>query len=170
MAKPYRSVWFNDERKWKMTKLADDVLQVGVHKAVGYIFNLNFEEPNSPHKEKHNLVKIEKLLLKQGKLVDIRPGQDGRITVMHAGDSSMMKSILDNNKELLRKSKWPVTPKAVLKKIATMDVKHDENAPLYHVICELFNSWCLWCEKSIWVVGMTEPQSAQPHDPDAVDG
>ena len=55
-------------------------------------------------------------------------------------------------------------------KLCSEDVSHKENKELYHLICDLFNSWCLWCDQKIWLPGSHTPLSANPYDPDVDNG
>lgn len=169
MNKPYRSIAFNDERKWKMNHLLDDVLQVGKHKAIGYVAS---EEKASfvENAIGYNLDDLCKQLTKSGTLTVIttnneRPG----LKKLWVGDVKMMRRILNKHTDLLRKSGWPVSPHKFFDRISVESIDHTANPDMYHVVCELFNSWCLWCERPVWRQcpdGSSKPFSINPYDPD----
>ncbi len=162
MKKPYRSRDFNDERKWKSYHLIDDVKQVGLQKAVGYIIkSLTFSFTENTIKE--DFVLLEKEFKEQGKLTKIIRDKIP-LEILWVGDPAMMKTILDNNEEIIVKSGWSVNPKEFFSKLCKTDIDHNKNRPMYHIIAELFNSWCLWCEKPIWFDG--NALSENPYDPD----
>jgi len=76
----------------------------------------------------------------------------------------MISNILKSNDEVVRASKWPVTPKKFFDKLCKIEIAHQKNPRLYHVICDLFNSWCLWCEgPSTYKDGTF--YSSNPYDP-----
>jgi hypothetical protein len=160
MEKAYRSIDFNDERKWKRNHPLDDVLQVGIKKSIGYICD-------SPEKE---LKILKKSFLKKDKFVflEVAPSLDKRVPVLWVGDKVMMQNILDNQKDILMENDWPTKAKQVFQKIITDDVVHEENKILYHLIADLFNSWCLHCEPYILVKenGKFIYLSPRPYDPD----
>jgi hypothetical protein len=66
MEKPYRSIYFNDERKWKSNHRDDDILQVGIKKAIGYICDLPDRYPG------REIKLLEKESSEKGKFVLIR--------------------------------------------------------------------------------------------------
>jgi hypothetical protein len=167
MKMPYRSIDFNDERKWRRKHPLDDVLQVGVQKAIGYIVNAKCTDtPTYPV----DLEALKERLAKKGRLVDIMPPNESLpAEALWVGDAEMMQPILDKNSKILVDAKWPTTAKAFFNKICRTDVDHDPipwlpnriaNKKLYHVICDLFNSWCLFCERCIWIDG--KPLSEHP--------
>jgi hypothetical protein len=169
MKKPYRSIEFNDERKWKATHALDDLLQVGNQKALGYICSWKGET----FKENvygQDIKALKRSLAKSGKLVSLRKKHDGKCLVLWAGDKKMIQKILNRHKSLLKKSRWTADAKEFFKRISRTDVAHDQNEELYHLVAKLFNSWCLWCEKPIWVKGRKEPLSENPYDPDSDNG
>lgn len=150
MKKIYRSIDFNDERKWKSKHRFDDVFQVGFQKAVGYLCWIPGKEDNELKEYIFNLLNMG--LFEPNKLVLVTNSSSDshkNFPILYVGDVAMMQPILDKNKKILIASNWSTDAKEVFYKIAYHDVLHNENDKLYHVICELFNSWCLWCEPSI---------------------
>ena len=89
--------------------------------------------------------------------------------IFHVGNKPMIQNILDHHKDLLIKSDWPLNAKDFFYKLCFTDVDHEENKELYHLICDLFNSWCLWCDEKIWISGQSSPLSANPYDLDLDD-
>jgi hypothetical protein len=164
MDKPYRSIDFNDERKWKSTNLLDDVLQVGVHKAIGYVSASSV----SSYKENvigTDLLELEKVLIKNGKITLLQV-EDSNNSFLWAGDQEMIQSILNKNQNILLEYKYPTDAKEFFMKLASEDViDHNSNQKMYHLVAELFNSWCLWCEDKIWIYG-EKILSTHPYDPD----
>lgn len=157
MNRPYRSDDFNDERKWKMKRSLDDVAQVGKLKAVGYVG----EAPN------RDLKRLKKSFVAKNKLAYFRPvGGDMACDTLWVADMVMMFPILEANKNVLLKAGWPTDAEEVFLKLIYTDVDHRKSKKLYHMICDLFNSWCLHCEKPVWVPGRKEPMSENPYDPD----
>lgn len=165
MKRAYRSTEFNDERKWKSKSSLDDVLQVGTHKAVGYICQI---EDHEDHNEQA-ILKLQSQLLANGKLTiyeqDFDPDHEW-CPSLWAGDEKMIQSILDRNRDLVITSGWPAQAASFFDRLVRDDVSHKNNRDMYHLICELFNSWCLHCEKTIWVKGRSAPLSEHPFDPD----
>lgn len=157
MKKPYRSKEFNDERKWKAKSLLDDVTQVGKQKAMGYV-----------------LVETDKQLnlfkKKFGKQLTYYKswGRNYSTPTFWVGDKKMIQDIINNNKDLLIKNDWSLDASEVFNRICIYDVDHEYSPELYHFITDLFNSWCLWCEKPIMVSGKSQPDSASPFDPDEI--
>lgn len=162
MKRPYRSVEFNDERKWKSKQDHDDVLQVGIQKAVGYtIFDTN---------DKESLMSLHESMARQGKFVFIKEEKDYDFNVLWTGDKTMMQPILDKKKELLTQAECPHDAENFFKMICHDHVDHDENEELYHLICDLFNSWCLWCESPVRGPDRGVLLSKYPYDPDLDNG
>jgi len=162
MSRPYRSLWFNDERKWKSNDLLDDVLQVGKQKAIGYVI-----ENTTYLTKEFDMRALAEQLYAENKL--IRIVEDGDMLLLWAGDSAMMRIILDKNKELIEKNGWPLEPESFFDRISSEDIDHHDNPDMYHVVCDLFNSWCLHCEIPIrkqFVDGSIKYISAHPYDPD----
>lgn len=141
MRKHYRSIYFNDERKWKLTCKFDDVYQVGNVKAIGYSSKdlLNNNDFN-------------------GKLIMIKGDH------LYVGDKHMIQSIADLNKEVLIKSGWTLDAEGIFNNVCNINIDHGSNIDLYHVIADLFNSWCLWCEAPRFKDGIA--YSKNPYDPD----
>jgi len=162
MNKPYRSLDFNNERKWKSTALLDDVLQVGKHKAIGYVI-----QNKSYSIKEFDMQALMEQLKAEHKLV--RLVKNNGMILIWAGDSQMMTVVLDKHKALIEQNGWPTTPKAFFDRITVEDIDHFNNPDMYHVVCDLFNSWCLHCETPIpkkFVDGSTKYISANPYDPD----
>jgi len=132
--RPYRSVDFNDERKWKTHHEHDDVYQVGTQKSIGYVI-VEFNEDD--------LLQKMKLDFKE-KFTHIVRSE--HFYVFWVGDKEMMQSILDYHQHLLAKSNWPLDAHSFFERVVTDDVYHDKDSYMYHLIAKLFNSWCLWCE------------------------
>lgn len=152
MKKPYRSPEFNDERKWKAKNLLDDVVQVGKQKAIGYVCisdTILLEDLETMFPTKLTYYKADRL-----------------VPVFYVGDMGMMQKIIDHNKDLLIKNNWSLNAVKVFDRVCREDVAHEENPDMYHFIADLFNSWCLWCEKPIWVAKKNQPLSEHPYDPD----
>ena len=156
MKKAYRSIDFNDERKWKKNNLLDDVIQVGIKKAIGYVCNQPIEE----HR------KLKKQFTKENKLVFLDLFEN--FSILWVGDPQMMQNIIDKNKNLLLENGWKTDAKSFFKKIVKTHIAHDENEKLYHVICEFFNSWCLHCEKPTKTIKNNKYEflSEHPYDPE----
>jgi hypothetical protein len=146
--KPYRSIDFNDERKWKSKHPLDDIYQVGIQKSMGYV-------------RYSSEINLEKLHLSNSKLIFFKKGA---VNTLWVGDIAMMQLILDSNKETLINNAWSIQASEVFDRICKHDVRHHENNILYHLITDLFNSWCLWCETPVWSEQSTEPSSKKPHD------
>jgi len=162
-SKPYRSIDFNDERKWKTTHLLDDVLQVGKQKAIGYV--VDYTKYST---KEFDMQTIANQLSSQGKLIRIVDLNEMKL--LWVGDKQMIKSILNKNASLTSNNGWPLDAEQFFNRIAVEDIDHTDNPEMYHVVCDLFNSWCLWCEKPIWkkfVDGSTRAISANPYDPDS---
>lgn len=162
MKKPYRSLDFNNERKWKATDHLDDVLQVGKHKAIGYVV----ENISYTHKD-FDMQALAGQLYAEGKL--LRVVTEGDLLFLWAGDCNMIATILEANKSLIEKNGWPLTAEVFFDRLSVEDIKHSLNAEMYHLVCDLFNSWCLWCEVPVrkkFVDGSTRFISANPYDPD----
>lgn len=159
MSKPYRSVLFNDERKWKSTELRDDVYQVGIQKAMGYIC---LEEGESTEE-------LDKRF--SVKMTCFKPAGNGYGAPTYwVGDAPMIQAILDKNKELLDKNEWSCNAAYVFNRLSLYQVNHEYNKELYHMITDLFNSWCLWCEpmtEPVLLDGRSDFLSANLFDPDA---
>lgn len=154
--KHYRSVDFNDERKWKHKNPYDDVVQVGKQKSIGYVVLDHEDELNqfSIDKDKFSYMKFD---------------EEGKFYVYHVGDKQMMQTILDQNKDLVIAAGWEVDAEFVFNKICTTHPCHEGQMELYHLICDLFNSWCLWCDPIDWRdigQGRRKPFSVDPFDPD----
>lgn len=157
MKKPYRSTNFNDERKWKSNHPFDDVLQVGKLKAVGYVRG----EPFDIETLKNNFIK-------SGKLVKLISG------TLWVGDHDMisLQINIDKNVKILTNANWIISAEEVFNNICknNEDSQHNNNSDLYHLITELFNSWCLWCEYPIYNKNSTSRYdyflSQNPYDPD----
>jgi len=169
MTKPYRSLSYNDERKWKTTHLLDDVLQVGKHKAIGYVAS----EKNSSFLENaigYNLDELYTQLTKPGTLTVIRTNNERPgLTKLWVGDVKMMRRILNKNADIIIKNNWPLLPEKFFDRISVESIDHHNNPDMYHVVCDLFNSWCLWCEQPVWRKcpdGSTKPFSVNSYDPD----
>jgi hypothetical protein len=163
MKKPYRSIDFNDERKWKSNYKFDDILQVGIQKAIGYTA---FTES-----EMDDLKDLENQFINNGKITHSILNPKGfayNINVLWVGDLKMIQSILDPHKDYLRKKRYPVRAKNFFLKICEHHVDHDKDEKLYHIITDLYNSWCLWCEKLTCNKSGKVPQflSTHPYDPD----
>jgi hypothetical protein len=156
MKQVYRSVDFNDERKWKASNLLDDVMQVGIKKSIGYICN----QPTEEHR------KLKKQFIKEGKLVYLDLTED--FSILWVGDPQMMQTIIDKNKNILLENGWKTDTKLVFKEITKTDIAHNENKKLYHLICKFFNSWCLWCQRPIKAPKNSKYSvlSEHPYDPD----
>lgn len=150
----YRSIDFNDERKWKHKNPYDDVVQVGKQKSIGYVV--------LDHEDELNQFSISK-----DKFTNLKFREEAKFYIYHVGDKQMMQGILEQNKDLLIASGWECDAEFVFNKICTTDIAHDENENLYHLICDLFNSWCLWCEPLLKdVSGCYKFVSVNPYDPD----
>lgn len=163
----YRSTDFNDERKWKRYHQNDDVLQVGKQKAIGYIFT----------RDSKRITAFEKLFIKfrnQGKFVALfnepYPQRNVSIaaglTILWVGDPNMMQSILNKKKFLLKKNHWSSDANKFFNRIIKTKIRHEKNPAMYHLICQLFNSWCLWCEPRPTYMDNGEILSQYPFDPD----
>jgi hypothetical protein len=164
MKRPYRSKDFNDERKWKSNHPHDDVLQVGIQKAIGYVCWLSGHQTN-------DLKELVFDMFDSGKLVMFRGSNSishMNFPILYVGDERMIQSIADRQKDVLVKAGWPTEAGLIFEKICSVGVKHDENEELYHLIADLFNSWCLWCDIPLWPEGekIHEPFSRNPYDPD----
>jgi len=168
--RPYRSRYFNDERKWKSHHIDDDVFQVGTHKAIGYILKDKDYNPD------RDLNTLRNKFLKQNRFSTIIKPSDylsRRIgmEILWVGDKVMIQNILDQQKDVLIKSKWPTDAKKFFDKICVTDVGHDENQELCHLIADLFNSWCLHCQGFSGVEKSEDgrsgvPLSDNPYDPE----
>lgn len=152
--KSYRSINFNDERKWKSSSPHDDVLQVGKLKAVGYVGYTKIDacyragmllKEEAPHIINH--------LLENNKFVHICDEFNGSgnscMTWIWAGDYFMIDSLIQKHASKIKKNNWPLIPEQFFARIIADNIGHDENPIMYHVINDFFNSWCLWCEQPI---------------------
>lgn len=165
--KNYRSIYFNDERKWKASSKYDDVFQVGVCKAVGYIYADTNGFISKENCIEYNLYDLEKSFVKNGKLTRIV--SKIKYDELWVGDPSMIQFILDKNKKILTASDWSCEASVFFEKLTCTKVYHEQCPNMYHVISELFNSWCLWCEEKIWAPdesGKNIPFSLHPYDPE----
>lgn len=190
MTRPYRSINYNDERKWKSTQLFDDVLQVGIKKAIGYICS----NKDDQERDKAVIENLVQQLFQQGKLVSQKEtaitlknlqfrgfNRDPKklklldksldFWTFYVGDKDMIANIINQHQELLTKNNWKIDPEWVFNKICKEQVDHYDNQELYHVVCDLFNSWCLHCEEPDWTGPLVNkeivPLSRHPYDPDA---
>lgn len=161
-SRPFRSLNFNDERKWKTTQDLDDVLQVGIHKAIGYLYqNTNYQH------QTFDLQTLAAQMQAGNKLVAIVT--EGDHTLLWVGDTQMMNAFLEVHKEVVTANNWSTVAKEFFDRICKEDIDHANNPGMYHVVCELFNSWCLFCERPIrkkFIDGSIRTISAQPYDPD----
>lgn len=168
MSRPYRSIYYNDERKWKSTSILDDVLKVGTVKALGYVASsMTFKFEENGHK--YDLDKLATKLQSPDKYVIMTYGEIPKDKKLWVGDQRMMSEVLNRNIETLRKNNWPFSPSEFFNRIIHENISHKDNPDMYHIVCELFNSWCLWCEKAIskkFADGSTKYMSANPYDPD----
>lgn len=100
--------------------------------------------------------------------VDIVPLNSSYIKegALWVGDEKMISRHVNDNKELLMKSGWELDAKEIFDNIIHNEYDHGKDKELYHFICELFNSWCLFCEGCIWKKGYKEPFSVNPFDPE----
>lgn len=157
--KTFRSIDFNDERKWKSTCLLDDVLQVGSKKALGYV--------TAPPIE--NLSELADRFRTSGKMVYLKEKISScgdKISYLWVGDEILIQDVLNENLAILIKNKWPLSGKEVFDLVCRTDVDHFENIEMYHFICDLFNSWCLWCERTCFDENQKMFLSKDPYDPD----
>ena len=169
----YRSIDFNDERKWKHKHPNDDVNQVGIQKAIGHICNDRNKFDSDGIKE------LQLKFLESGKFTHLK--FDRSLYILHVGDKDWIQKILNINVELINQHKLNCDAEWFFNYIANNQIWHDEflneirpenkivSKDLYHMICELFNSWCLWCEPRIWHIddnGTSHLLSADPYDPD----
>lgn len=162
MKKPYRSIRFNDERKWKRKHPLDDILQVGSQKAMGYVCETTDDEDHF----RENLIKVKKSLSETGKLVYYKRRTKGWLPILYVGDKDMMQSILDRHKDILIEAGWDTDAELVFAKIYGEHIDHHKNKRLYHLIAKLFNSWCLFCESPIKNPSGGPLLSSHPYDPD----
>lgn len=134
---PYSSFNFNEERKWIRQNKLDDIMMVGIKKAIGYV---SFYGKNKD---------LQKTILLQNKFQDklTKIVSISNYDILWVGDKDMIQYIINNNYELIIKSGWSIAACEFFNRLTTEDICHDKNSQLYHVVCELFNSWCLWCEK-----------------------
>ena len=150
--KIYRNISFNDERKWKRKHPLDDILQVGIKKAMGYVVNAQCKDtPTYPL----DLEPIRDGLIKRGlfaKIVweqQLINGEKWYVAErLWVGDEKMIQAILNKHKSVLEAAKWPTKAEDVFNKVCENRCEHSDNKEMYHLICKLFNSWCLFCEKS----------------------
>lgn len=159
---PYRSIRFNDERKWKTTHLLDDVLQVGKLKAVGYV-----TERISFITKEFDLPALSIQLFNDHKLIRIT--EKGDVRFLWVGDPQMMSDVINKHIDIISNINWPTNSDEFLTKLSREHVEHRDNRDMYHVICDMFNSWCLWCEQPIskkHVDGSMQWYSQHPYDPD----
>lgn len=152
MRTAYRSTDFNDERKWKSAHEHDDILQVGIKKAVGYSCFNNHESAEE----------FLKLNIGPDKLSYIKSHKD--CISLWVGDAPMMEQLINIHKYIISQNYWPLDAEEFFKKLSLISVAHDDHPDFYHVICDFFNSWCLWCEDKIWTDN--EVLSVDPFDPD----
>lgn len=160
--RPYRSLDFNNERKWKSTHDLDDVLQVGTHKAIGYV-----SQNTAYQHQTFDLQALTVQMRDSNKLVTVV--SEGNHILLWVGDTQMMNVILDAHKEVVLANGWSTVAKEFFVRLSKESIEHIHNPNMYHVVCDLFNSWCLWCEKSIvkkFIDGSTRYISANPYDPD----
>ena len=116
MKKPYRNIYFNDERKWKSTHHTDDVLQVGKQKAIGYILATPY-----PCEQKCSLSELNEIenTLKNNetKLVcRYKPNHSLHDTYLYVGDKNMIEAQLEKAKKDAKNSE--VLNKVKLKKLS----------------------------------------------------
>ena len=155
--KSYRSIYFNDERKWKSNNLLDDITQVGIKKAMGHICVTQDMSLKKLKKDFSN--KLNYYL------------DDEIVPTFHVGDEKMIQTLINKNINILIKNNWKLSAKEVFYKVCVNDISHDDNKELYHFITDLFNSWCLFCEEPVWVFRKDSktrkiPMSKFPFDPD----
>lgn len=164
MIRPYRSIYFNDERKWKVNNKWDDVYQVGLKKAIGYVpIDFNSDEL---FEIVYHFSKSNKLFLINSNLNSIK--NPDRYTVW-AGDKIMIQNIIDANLDIISKYKWPLDAEEFFNKICFENIRHKDNEELYHVINDLFNSWCLFCEIPIVAPNNFIHLSKNPYNPDKLE-
>jgi hypothetical protein len=130
-----RSVFFNDERKWHASHPFDDVLQVGTAKAVGYV--CTEETPD----------------ITADKLVLVRSADDSIYSrTFWVCDRLMAQAVLDKHSATVTAHGWPMDARRFFVRLVFEDIPHNA---LYHVVCDLFNSWCLHCEPPpVWRDGV----------------
>lgn len=166
MSRPYRSLDFNNERKWKATSIIDDVTKVGIHKALGYASSA----VGAKYKENCKDYDLDQLAIDlQTPDTYVTLIDTERTKRLWVGHHQMMEKILNAKAEVVIRHGWPTTPKEFFDRISQEQVPHDTQPELYHVVCDLFNSWCLWCERPIpkkFVDGSTRFLSQYPYDPD----
>ena len=140
-------------------------MQVGLKKAIGNVID-------DPDRYLGRDIKLlEKEARQKDKLVLYSSGGQYCGPALWVGDKLMMQSILDNHYNFLISVGWPVDASLFFRKISGLPVSvpHDQNTQLYHLINELFNSWCLFCEPRS---GKNDEKgkmlSAHPYDPDEI--
>ncbi len=155
---PYRNKLFNDERKWKHQNEFDDIRQVGIKKAIGYI---SYPQSNVCP----GLIYLEDEF--NDKLTAIV--YCDCIAYLWVGDKYMIQNIINENSKIVINSGWPLDAYEFFVRLTKENICHDNNKKLYHVVCDMFNSWCLFCEEPVWFVDgqlLNNPLSTHPHDPD----
>lgn len=160
--RPYRSIDFNDERKWKRYHYFDDIFQVGIQKAIGYVSIDSICKDYSVS----SIDSLKELLIRNNKLVYLKNKNDeyGHGTFW-VGDREMIQSIIDNQRDILNTHGWNDDAGQVFYRICQHSVEHEENRELYHLITDLFNSWCLWCDPRAIMID-DKFMSINPYDPD----
>lgn len=159
---PYRSTKFNDERKWKTTHRLDDVLQVGKLKAVGYVI-----ENKTYTTKEFDMDELARQLFNDGKIISF--AEDNILRLLWVGDQVMMDNVIAKHKGAIEEYNWPTNSFSFLSRLASEDVSHKKNPEMYHVICDMFNSWCLHCERPLvkkCLDGSVQYLSSNPYDPD----